>query len=71
MLFLSMQQVRKLHLTTEIQSMSKVFVIPEHVSMKNAKNMPRSLDDRWPFDNRMSAFFILLNWVSGYGYYSN
>ena len=30
-----MQQVRKLHLTIETQSMSKVFVIIEQVSMKN------------------------------------
>ena len=42
MLFLSMQQVRKLHLTIEIQGMSKVFVILEHMSMKN--NAKRS---RW------------------------
>ena len=41
MLFLSMQQVWKLHLTVQIQSMSKVFVILEHVSMKNNAKRPR------------------------------
>ena len=49
MLFLSMQQVRKLHLTIEIQSMSKVFVMLEHVSMKNRP--------RW----QVAAFSIPLN----------
>ena len=41
MLFFSMQQLMKLHLTTEIQSMSKVFVILEHVPMKNNTKRPR------------------------------
>ena len=41
MLFLSILQVRKLHLTIEIQSMSKVFVILEHVQMKNNAKRPR------------------------------
>ena len=53
-----MQQVRKLHLAIEIQSMSKVFVILEHVQMKNNAKRPRQ---QVAFDDRRSAFFIPLN----------
>ena len=41
MLFLSMQQVRKLHLPNEIQSISKVLVILEHLFMENNARRPR------------------------------
>ena len=50
-----MQQVRKLHLPTEIQIMSKVFVVLEHVLMK------RGL--LFPFNSYDKIFL-----VSGHGY---
>ena len=70
MLFLPMQPVTKLHLTTEIQSLSKVFVILEHVSMKNNAKKPRWQVTIWW---QKACFFhsTQLFWVSGCGYYNN
>ena len=55
MLFLSMQEVRKLHLPIKIQSISKVFVILEHVSMKNNRR------PRW----QEACFFL---WQTSFGF---
>ena len=70
MLFFPMQQVRKLHLTIQIQSMSKVFVILEHVSMKKNARRPRWQVSFWW---QKACFFhsTQLLWVSGHGYYNN
>ena len=65
MLFLSMQPVRKLHLPTEIQSMSKVFGILEHAQIKNNARRTRwQVVFRW----QEACFFHSTPMINYYGF---